>query len=373
MEHLARALLTTLSYLYLTLSAVLGFILYPLFKLFLLGSAAFRYSFMSAIWIPTLAIIITINVSSALNIDVLSSIALGILTTTALAGLFVGVLPVLVLFKAFYLLIRAPYEGAKIGWNEGLYALFSICFHALDEPSLVEEEQNADPIGDGLLDFLGINTNDLLEQLGLLTVDAARPALSEDEFNACELSAEEFGAMQANQLPPLTVDEIAKLEADGSPAVLDVLKKYKDIERYKTDTCPILAFRPEREETILLVKQYQHNGQWHPIPGSAHIFDKASLKIALVGTLTDEGTTISGHGDHPVTRDKILRPSNYQVDENTSYETRFVFHRYYANDVGEGLCQEANLLTRILRDRLQELDPSNDSEFNVEGTSPKLA
>lgn len=172
--------------------------------------------------------------------------------------------------------------------------------------------------------------------------------MTEEEFNAMELSTAEITILKSQRLP-LSDENIRHLERSTDAVVVAKLREYKNLLRLETDLCSILFDRPERQDTILLVKQYKNGSIWLPVPGVADIFDKNSLKTWFVSS--PENPTIAVH---PKNRDRIKLPSPHTVG-TVNYRTRYVFHPYYPadEDSGLGLSQEINQLSEELRGFLE--------------------
>ena len=155
-------------------------------------------------------------------------------------------------------------------------------------------------------------------------------------LNGLELSPEELTTLRANhQQPKLTSVEIAQLEQDHNQEIKDLIATYNNLHtRLEQDVCPILFDRPEKNETVLLVKYYQRDEQWLPIPNSSYIFDKSSLQGWL-----------AGHSPHPNTRDSITNPAQYE-----GCPTRYKSYPYYSSaDSTSGNSEELSGMATALR------------------------
>ncbi len=360
-DVIKRAIVATFSFISSALGATLGVFLYPLASLIRLMLSFFTYSLNIAVTIPILAVSAGFFLSTYFDVSLLNSTVGSFFVAGALTGLAMGILPLLLTIAAVRTLITSPLQVLKVGWNFGLITLLVNSF------GLLRGQSERLPIAPGvnlllppqeLFGIDGVDYNTLLQQLGEHAVEASRRPMTEEQFNACALSPIELHAIQDSRAALITPVEMRQLEADGGAAAK--LVEYKNLkERLETDHCSFLQDRPERDDTVLLVKQYKMGAQWFPVPGVASIFDKTALKTWLVGT-----NDLRGNAIHPLTRDEILAPTPYRKD-HIDHETRYVFHPYYvaSEDDQPGVSQELNELTHFLRNRLQYL-PAVANEFD---------
>ena len=376
-EYIKQAVLASLSFVSSVLGATAGIFLYPLVNLFRLTLTTLLFILTLPILIPYFAVMFGVITSRA-GLGVIAAIVVSIGSLFALIGLAVCILPALFLANALLILLPSPIDGFKIGWNEGLFSLltksFSLC--VFGRPSRFQEPQQPEH----WWEFAGANGMDyhaILVRFEEAAANARRRPMTLAEFDACELSQADFFDLKSTRLARLTDAEIRQLEpSDIDDRQMSVLKRrciqgeilspadmlslkaakefeaYKDLRRLETDTCSILADRPERDNTILLVKQYKDGDRWFPVPGVVNVHDKESLQTWLVGR---EG--LPGNAVHPSNRDLILAPPRYQVGLIT-YETRYIFHPYYVAEEGvdqPGVSHEVNQFTAILRARLRQM------------------
>jgi len=147
-----------------------------------------------------------------------------------------------------------------------------------------------------------LSIDEIIQNLANAEVQAARRPMTAEQFAALELSELEYHNLIDN-CEPLTADELEKLGAEKNDRhLIRLLTHYNSLLRLKTDECPIAQGRPEREDTLLLVKQYQTpDSTWLPIPGAAYIFDR----VCFSGYLNINAV-------HPLgDRDLILTPRCY--------------------------------------------------------------
>ena len=354
LEYIKRGVIATLSFISSALGAVLGLFLYPLASLLRLVYSFISYSLSLALRIPILAVAAGFFLNIILGLDFLNAAIGSLFVVGALVGLTLGIMPLFFVISALRILISAPFRGINDGWRMGLFAVLSNTISILFAESVntvLIPGVNAILPPRELFGIDGVDYHTLLQQLGEHAVDAARRPMTEEQYNACALTLTELRALRTNRLAPLTEDEVRHLETDH--VILDKLGEYKNLkQRLERDQCSITQDRPEREDTILLVKQYKVGEHWLPVPGAATIFDKTSLKTYFVGT-----DVLRGDAIHPLTRNVILAPSSYQIAE-VEHETRYVHHPFYVEGEGSdkpGLCQELNELTRCLRARVQTI------------------
>lgn len=351
------------------LAAILGMMLYPLINLLRLSRSAVTVALIAAavlLAIPFLAIMAG-GMQSTEGASLLVSIGSGIGVFVAIP-LIVSFLPVIFGAAAISTFVYSIAKGLSIGWNDGLPTLssklgswlfsksddFSYDWFALElfgvkrdsSFSFTRMMRTLQPVSEEEALRLQIEASEAA------AVEAARRHMTVEEFDALELSAAEINAIKIKRLAPLSAEELTLLEGDAS--IARELAAYKALQRLETDDCGLLLSRPERLDTILLVKQYKTSaGKWLPVPGVVNIYDKDMLKAWFVG-----GEDHSGNATHPINRDAIKNPSPYELD-GIEYETRYVFHSYYPQDEAEGpgMCEERNLLTATLRARLAALAP----------------
>ena len=143
------------------------------------------------------------------------------------------------------------------------------------------------------------------------------------------LTENEFAMLQTSQQPQLTADEIRQLKAYADTTITAKVDNYESLlSRLESGECPVLWERPAKENTLLVVKQYQRDGQWECVPGSSYVFDKNAWARSIALNLYQP--------KHPMTNDRVDQPSYYN-----NYPTRYVTHRYYANASStSGISQE---------------------------------
>lgn len=139
--------------------------------------------------------------------------------------------------------------------------------------------------------------------------------------------------------------ELGTIESSNDVQIKTLCSTYNNLKyRMNEAECPILITQPERDEAMILTKQYQKNCTWLPVPNQSTLFDKESL-IKLCSMTNPR---------HPTTRDSLQYPDQY-VLAGTSYETRYAFHPYYVNETDKGVCQELCMMETELRERLASL------------------
>ena len=271
------------------------------------------------------------------------AIALGISASMGFAVLSPIILAVIV---AYFLaaFLTAPVVGFKKGWSEGFVGIGKgglaflplevLIFHRQWSLTASDERETVDIQA-------AIDASN--EQA---RVDALAPA-TQSQFNSLELTSNEFAALKAAHQMPLTEKERNMIRAIGNPTINESLDHYEERQReLKSANCPFLFDRPDPENTILLVKQYQLAGEWKAVPAGSWIMDRASL--GKYCTSADYGKT-----ENPNNRDNIMSPQRYEGNE-----TRYRFHSFYPaqsqastffNPHSEGLSQELNQQVSFLR------------------------
>jgi hypothetical protein len=202
-----------------------------------------------------------------------------------------------------------------------------------------------------------LSRNQVLNNLAL---DEQASPPTEEQFKRLQLSDGEYNVLKSAQLPEFTSDEINRLRLLDDDETKDLLKRYENLKRLRTDDCMITQVRPEKGDTILLGKQLLRGGQWLPVPGVSHVFDRNELKSWFLKKPV-----------HPTERDNILDPDKYQVGAD-ELRTRYVYHDYYpSSESMRGVSQEENHIAASLKAKLQRVPEICQDEDEVEpGCSP---
>ena len=371
-----KALTHLLWFINYVVAAGLGAFLYPLRRLLEVSV----FAFFSLCGFSMLFLFVPIIVGATLPGSMwVTSIFTSVLILTAIAGLAIVIVPTLTLMGILRALIVAPIRGIISGWKDGLRAVIKgEPVHAGGEGSyttilnaifdLDHINQNDGAFRTVMRDLFGIDirglmdspehVHDIAEIFETASTSVPHP-ITEMEYMALQLPATEITEMSNLQLPLLTTEEVVALQVAGVSAQLAA---YNNLRRLETDICPILQERPEREDTILLVKQYEitveHEKRWVPIPGAVHIYSNNMLKgYCLVNAI------------HPINQDLIQQPSVFKVN-GVTHQTRYIVHPYYVNDAGTGISQEVIQLTALLREHLyaDNDNTDNDSDSDSDDT-----
>jgi hypothetical protein len=327
-------------------TAVLGFFLYPLLGFGRIWYSAMSLMVVSAIAIPFLAILIGTNIYH--HFGLFPSIAATAISAGALFSLAFTVLPIGSFFSFLHTLLNYPLKGVSIGWNDGFTALF-------ENPHNRERRINPYPHPDWVFEYMGQPQNGMdmaaiLDRIGREAVQAARRPLTDEQFASLEMSTSEYETLTAQMQEVLTDEEVAILK-NSDEVTKKLLERYENLNRLQHDNCSILQMRPERDDTIVLMKQYKLGQVWHPIPGICHIFDRESL----AGWLKTDGVHPTQNSvDDPTHKDKILTPGKHKIGAD-EFETRYCFHKYYPPRSERGVCQEVNQLLIQLKEKLQSV------------------
>jgi len=277
------------------------------------------------------------------------------------------------------------YEGGVIGWNEGVTGLWNNIYDVFQTGSSIFTPQELDEHFypglelNGDLDvsnaeseaayleevrqFQGESHYQLvLQQFRQSGVVRNLQPMSEEYYASMKLTVPEQRQLIRNSPTPLTVEEIRILLNAGDKGIKEHVEHYKVLQMLATEKCAILQDRPEnKQDTILLVKQYQKDRVWLPVPLGTHVFDKDSLKQWLLE-----------HAVHPLTRDKMTQPSDYEAD-NVLYPARYIVHDYYLDkSYPHGFSQEMADLTATLRTSLAVMSPQILVESSQLGSAPNL-
>lgn len=248
-----------------------------------------------------------------------------VLIATSAIGCFLY--NIVLISRSFGILASAFLTGAEFGWRNGL--LNSLV--AIFTPSL----------GSALANIWSIMQK-LFVEIPLEEPVAHRPFRNAYEPNL-DLEEHEFLIIY-NEYLQLNNEEITSLQNSQITEITSLLEEYLQLkQRLSEDECPILCERPSIENTIVLMKQYRNeNDVWLPIPNTSVIFDKPSL-------------TQLHHQVHPLTRDSLITPSEYELN-GTQYPTRYRFHRYYSDSNPPlEMSQALNQMALTLKSRLQDL------------------
>ncbi len=111
--------------------------------------------------------------------------------------------------------------------------------------------------------------------------------------------------------------------------------------RLDTQACSILQERPDNENVIVLTKQKMKHNTWEVVMGASQIFDKDSF--------CDWIRAKGEKAFHPITRDDLF------PRDNTSQNTRYVWHNYYIHNPCEGVSLELQVLLQELHSILDKL------------------
>lgn len=284
----------------------------------------------------------------------------------------------------------APFHGAYNGWNAGLMATINglVDLFSRDYVDVINSyrriwQQAAINIPDENDNFAELNQPPAVAEV----FENHQPQSDHFSLESIALSAPEFNALKADYVrqKPLTKAELARLRSDSTVKIK--VEAYTNLERLIADDCAISIERPNRDNTILLVKQYckpdidkPGSKKWLPVPNMAYIFDKDEL----AGWVAKNPVNPIGYD--PLERNKTLElnpvgfPDHYySVDQGLGkkidYETRYVVHPYYVTEdephhivtIGcgrneLGICQEVIQLTAELRSHLQNLSPIQAEE-----------
>lgn len=289
---------------------------------------------------------------------------------------------ILIVLSAIFV---APFSGASKGWNDGLVATINSVGDLFSQ-HFVDVVDSYQRIWEHAAVLIPADDVDVDAP------DAPQAADGEFTFKSMALLPSEVKVLKDVyiQQRPLTAVEIAKLKSDPTQIIKEKTRAYLDLQRLITEECPVSFERPERDSTILLVKQYYQPDEkkWLPVPKMAYIFDQSSL---------DDWVTrnpVNPLGSDPLERDatKKMNPDKfpdcyYFVHDGMSkvrYDTRYVFHNYYVDEHeskhhvvidGErkemGFCQEVNQLTTELRAHLSapaavENDENSNNLFRAQ-------
>lgn len=347
-------------------AAFLGFLLYPLMGLARVWRATMGIAVIMALAIPLASLYLGYSVYHHNMGGLFSAFATTLMAAGATTGLAIGILPITAFLWTAYTVLSYPFLGWSIGWNEGVSPLF-------ESPYNRELRLNPNPNQNVLFEFIGqpqrgMSMEDVLQRLGEAAVRAAQRPIKENEFIDLELSCAELEKIIDARQIPLTPEEIADLQ--GSDLLTQrLLAQYENIQRLKDDSCVILQSRPDPENTILLMKQYFRNGEWVPVPGVSHIFDREALKEAMKTNGVHPTVSSSPNSPH---RDRILTPGKYTIGAE-EFTTRYRYHDYYpCCDQEHGVSQEENQLLVLLRKRL-ELELASQQEgmpHNIKEVDP---
>ena len=276
--------------------------------------------------------------------------------------------------------IDYKWQAAFIGWNQGFDGLFIHCAErynyvldlSVDAPHLV----NLTPILNNIeiqqhfpaeylaqiaaIAGMGRRTiapgewfilQDFLTQVDELINQQrqpAAPAIGQDniiDLDTITLSSTELDRFRADQNPPLSKEELTRLQSETDGSIKNKLTNYIDLLERLEDSgnCIILGERPEKQQAVLLVKLYQRDGQEFPVPMSSHIFDRQALR-----------RWVNGHNNNPAMgRDPIFGSQYYQ-----GCPTRYVVHAYYpTSESTTGVSQELGELAGSLRAHLEQNQP----------------
>jgi hypothetical protein len=357
--------------------ALLGFTLFPFAVAYRLAMQTLGFAFL----FPFLAIGTSLLFGlSAYNVgfNLIGSAIFSLVIFGACVGAAAILAPLVISYAALHTVITAPWRGMKMGWEKGFFPMLSQIFSS----GFGCEIRTTAGYGFVLRTLLPaaafwsetgeeLDLRTALERSAALAEQRSRQPLTEGEFLRLDLSAEDLAEIKANRCLPLSEEEIGRLTAEDIE-----LQQYKNLflRLEKEQKCSISQYRPERCDAVILMKQYEINGQWRAVPNSTQVFDRNYLKNWFVGVGESRGNAV-----HPITKESIKSPKPH-----ADYKTRYVMHPFYCpheeapaegtlptSARGQGLSQELNLLTKVLRERLAALPARVDTPAaNDEGLLP---
>ena len=286
----------------------------------------------------------------------------------------------------------APFHGAYNGWNAGLMATINGLGDMFSRHYVDVIDSYRRIWREFAINIPDDDNHAPVDHQPVAVDEDIQPAGDHFSLESMALSARELKALKADYVSqkPLTKAELAQLKLE--PTVKMKMDAYTNLQRLITEDCTISFERPNRDNTILLVKQYckpdidkPGTKKWLPVPNMAYIFDKDYLAKWV------KLNPVNPNGSDPLKRDRTLKldpvefPEYYYsvdqgLDKKIDYETRYVFHAYYVTedeshynvtiDCGSkelGICQEVIQLTAELRGHLHNLshikEEGGDNEF----------
>ncbi len=192
-------------------------------------------SFRLALAIPVIAFATGFALHQSYGLSLLSSAAGGLIVMGALTGLSLGVVPLLFAMAGLHSLVTSPLVGLRRGWSEGLFSIFSYTYETLfglGETRAAGQGVNT-MLPQPLFGIYGVDYNEILQQIGEQTINATRTPISEEQFQAMQLSELDIRRLQENRVAPLNADEITMLESVAD--IVTTLEAYKNLQRLGTD------------------------------------------------------------------------------------------------------------------------------------------
>ena len=258
-------------------------------------------------------------------------------------------------------LVSAINDGVQLSWGGGLRAIFPAILSTLRSDFLM--------INRSFLDFRyalyygSIHLNEMHE-LAFNSRASRREESKEGNLPLLNIetlahTAEEISEITASSIHLLTQSETAALANINDMQIRTLLLAYNNVkERLETNECPVSLCRPEKENTVVLVKQYHQEESWLSLPNGSIIIDRESLKGICIN-----------NPRHPTTRDSLESPRQYELN-NVRHETRYRYHDYYVSEKETGISQELHMKGAVLRARLLAQPAAQTSEISTFMNNP---
>jgi hypothetical protein len=243
-------------------------------------------------------------------------------------------------FKVIFLIGKAifvaPFLGAYKGWTESLGATVAgidVAYRLHVNNEVVSYQEIWDALNHR---FFPAQAPDV-DALGVPQEPAEPIRPINENFEDLQLTPQELNNLKKSyrKNPPLAQDEIFQLESNEDEVIKSKLEKYKQLLKLSIEACMLLYERPERDDTIVLIKQYNDppkSNHWVVAPGTTRLFGKASL-IEWVNK-----NPIEPNSRDPLFRDPAgnidpqENPGYYHKIDNTYYEARYRYHNYYLDE-----------------------------------------
>lgn len=249
---------------------------------------------------------------------------------------------------------RIFFTGVKYTKEKNLFTLLSDLFEfkiSLSAHSL-PPEQLIFQITEQFMEYL----NRFFTEIAALHSEQA--PTNTKPFDSLELTSDELMQLIHNTPPLLSPAEETRFHSH----------RYEALKTLNTSDTPFYTTIPTglddtnynpNNPPIILSQQYKKNNTWHATPSQTHVYLYEEIKVWYESPLSRQLC--------PLSRESLITPQPY-IQNNQSYETRFIWHRYYHRNAPNGICQELNELVINLR-KNTEITLNTENAENAENTT----
>lgn len=341
-------------------AALLGTVILPLRSIYLSLKAEVILLFIGlfAAGIMPISIALVLdeeNFSLAANLAINFFLVIPITTTVVLAGL--ALVSTFIAVSGLLATLKAMWTGFVVGLTEGWEGIKNAYYnqqHPFSSIFLrIETAISGQPASEA------VNNNEfqnLQQSQDIPVLETSAPKtkltlLTSDELNSVSDLNQALSGLPLD----FSTKEKFKLLKTRYDRYIDLNKKLDEVQTALKSSPrgsfedEIVALEEVENTPILFVKQYKENNQWMAVHANSYVTEKERLMQWLEINAT-----------HPLTRDNIKNPSQYN-----GKPTRYIWHELAANDcysqeLGEG-AEEIRSLCKQLYATLNTMNKGNKS------------